>query len=87
MTKTKAFTCKNCGIEIYLDDKVLSPNGKRIPLEFDTDEPHQCAGKPDKERQQAIQEDQQYSQKANERTLQQRVEALEKRVTELEKEE
>ena len=85
MGKTKHFTCKNCSVEIYLDDEVKAPSGKRIPLEFDTDSPHQCQGKPDARKEMEIKEDQQYSQKATERTLIERVEALEKRIGILEK--
>ena len=47
--RSKGFPCKWCGEDIYLDDQVVSKNGKKIPLEERTDEPHDCPERPDKE--------------------------------------
>jgi hypothetical protein len=35
------FNCRDCGIELLLDDAVLSSNGKQIPLERNFT-PHKC---------------------------------------------
>lgn len=41
--KSKAMPCNRCGNDIYFDDQVKSVNGKSIPLDVDTDDPHQCS--------------------------------------------
>lgn len=41
--KSTARPCnKGCGADIYFDDDKKSPRGISIPLDVDTDEPHQC---------------------------------------------
>ena len=40
-----SFPCKICDEQIYLDRKVLSPTGRRIPLSAIDGRPHECAGK------------------------------------------
>jgi hypothetical protein len=44
---SKPFRCDWCGQTLYLDKKVLSPSGKRIPLDYNTETYHNC---PKKER-------------------------------------
>src|SRR6188472_4456950 len=41
MTITYMFNCRDCGLELLLDDDYLSKNGKQIPLER-TFTPHKC---------------------------------------------
>lgn len=36
----------NCGELIYFDNKILSPNGRRIPLNFEEDTYHFCSDYP-----------------------------------------
>ena len=36
------FTCKDCGVQLYLDANIVSKNGKRIPLSVGTQNPHNC---------------------------------------------
>lgn len=36
------FMCKDCEQQLYLDDKVVSPNNKRIPLNIANSQPHRC---------------------------------------------
>ena len=36
------FNCRSCGADLYLDDHVVSKSGKRIPLEEETGQPHNC---------------------------------------------
>ena len=43
--RTNTFKCRNCGTMIYLDDEVLSPSGKKIPLDDADDQPHECEGR------------------------------------------
>lgn len=38
-----SFRCKDCDEELYLDYNVTSPSGKRIPLEMDSQSPHNCS--------------------------------------------
>jgi hypothetical protein len=38
----KYYNCNNCGSEIYFDDARKSKNGKYIPLDKATSQPHQC---------------------------------------------
>ena len=40
-----SFPCKNCNEQIYLDKKVLSPSGRRIPLSAIDGRPHDCTEK------------------------------------------
>lgn len=41
--KSRAMPCnRDCGTDIYFDDDKLSKTGKKIPLDVDTDEPHDC---------------------------------------------
>jgi hypothetical protein len=42
---SKPFKCSWCGQTIYLDKKILSPSGKRIPLNFQTEDYHNCTKK------------------------------------------
>lgn len=35
-------SCKYCSEEIIFDDGHISKNGKKIPLDFGTGEPHNC---------------------------------------------
>lgn len=42
---SKPFACTYCGKTIYLDKKILSPSGKRIPLDFQTEDYHNCPKK------------------------------------------
>lgn len=39
-----SFSCKRCGLQIYVSDENMSPGGKRIPMDANTNEPHQCEG-------------------------------------------
>jgi hypothetical protein len=38
----KHYSCEDCGVPIYFDDKHISKNDKHIPLSKVTGEPHQC---------------------------------------------
>ena len=38
----KYYHCKDCNAEIYFDDLYKSKNGKYIPLDKATGEPHEC---------------------------------------------
>jgi hypothetical protein len=40
--QSESFPCKTCNEQIYLDNKVLSPTGKRIPLSSIDGRPHDC---------------------------------------------
>ena len=52
MVKGNILQCKNCGQDIYFDDEVLSQSGKKIPLDFDENNPnpypeyHDCPTNP-----------------------------------------
>ena len=52
MVKGNILQCKNCGQDIYFDDEVLSQSGKKIPLDFDENNPnpypeyHDCPNNP-----------------------------------------
>ena len=37
-----SFPCQHCDEQIYLDRKVLSPSGRRIPLDVLDGRPHDC---------------------------------------------
>lgn len=37
-----SFPCRDCQEEIYVDDKHISKNGKRIPLNKKDGKPHNC---------------------------------------------
>jgi hypothetical protein len=39
------FPCRRCGELIFLDEKVLSPLGKKIPLSAMDSKPHDCPTK------------------------------------------
>ena len=39
---TIVFPCELCGDKVYLDKKVLSPTGRRIPLNYGSDDYHWC---------------------------------------------
>lgn len=46
MSKLNPIKCRNnCDTEIYFDPNIKSINGKSIPLEVDTDQPHDCPNK------------------------------------------
>jgi hypothetical protein len=36
------YPCRECGADIYFDDKHISKNDKHIPLSKTTGEPHEC---------------------------------------------
>jgi hypothetical protein len=38
----KDYHCHNCDDEIYFDDDHISKNGKHVPVDKQTREPHQC---------------------------------------------
>jgi hypothetical protein len=38
----KYYNCRECQANIYFDDDHISKNGKHIPLNKETGEPHQC---------------------------------------------
>ena len=40
--KSSARECNNCNQDIYFDSDKKSPSGKAIPLDVDTDQPHEC---------------------------------------------
>jgi hypothetical protein len=42
---SKPFRCQWCGQTIYLNKKILSPSGKRIPLNFQSEDYHCCPKK------------------------------------------
>jgi hypothetical protein len=35
--------CTKCGEEIYFDENIKSPNGKWIPIDAITNQPHNCS--------------------------------------------
>ena len=41
----KYYNCNDCDAEIYFDDVHISKNGKHIPLDKETGEPHDCDSK------------------------------------------
>ena len=41
-TNTRAICCRKCGCRITFDDKIISINGKKIPLNFSDRKPHEC---------------------------------------------
>ena len=52
--------CRLCGERIKFDDKHVSERtGKRIPLDVDTEEPHDCPARRDQQQQGELQQTQQ----------------------------
>ena len=46
MTKNNPFKCRNeCETMIYLDPIITGPMGNMIPLELESDMPHDCPNK------------------------------------------
>lgn len=85
MSYDNPIPCRYCDGDIYFDDDHISDSGKKIPMDAETEEPHSCPGRAyARERRQALNEDQNYTQSANERALAERVTQLEKRVKSLE---
>ena len=42
MKQAGTFACRNCGQQLYLDDNRRSSTGKRIPINVENDENHDC---------------------------------------------
>ena len=40
--QSRVYNCQHCNAPIYLDKKVLSLDGRRIPLDFQSDRYHFC---------------------------------------------
>ena len=39
------FFCERCNTKLYHDKKIRTDSGKLIPIQFESDLPHQCPGK------------------------------------------
>src|SRR5918999_1400620 len=46
------YDCRNCGSQIYFDESQKSNNGKFIPLDKQTGQPHECSGEKEEEKEQ-----------------------------------
>jgi hypothetical protein len=63
--------CRQCGKPIKFDDKWISERtGRKIPLDVDTEEPHDCPVRRSNSQQQQLQQIQQQQQQQERRYLQ-----------------